>query len=146
VGGVIHVVINNQVGFTTNPKDARSTHYCTDIAKTVSAFVIHVNAQYPEYVDWAFQLAVDYNIKFKRDVFVGVIGYRKYGHNETDMPKFTQPLMYNKIAAIKPMANIYCDQLIAEGVITQEEIDSKIKGFKDMMQVAFDKAASGTLS
>jgi len=144
VGGVIHVVINNQVGFTTNPEDARSTHYCTDLAKTLNGFVIHVNAQYPEHVDWAFQLAVDYNHKFKRDVFVDVVGYRKFGHNEQDMPHFTQPLMYKKVDQIKPMVNIYCDQLISEGVITQEEIDTKIDEIKGRLQKAFDKAASGT--
>jgi 2-oxoglutarate dehydrogenase E1 component len=145
VGGTIHVVFNNQVGFTTNTRDSRSTHYCTDVAKTLNAFVIHVNAQNPEYVDWAFQLAVEYNLKFKRDVFVDVIGYRKFGHNEQDMPQFTQPIMYKKIAEITPMWKLYCDQLIGEGVVTQGEIDKKIAVYKDTMFAAFDKAGTENL-
>jgi len=145
VGGVIHVIVNNQVGFTTNPIDSRSTKYCTDLAKTLSALTIHVNAQYPEYVDYAFKLAVDYNHKFKRDVFIDVIGYRKLGHNEQDLPQLTQPLMYSKIAKIKPMHQLYCEQLIGEGVVTQEEIDAKVIGFRNKMQTAFDLATSGNL-
>jgi len=145
VGGTIHVVFNNQVGFTTNPKDSRSTRYCTDVAKTLNAFVIHVNAQRPDYVDWAFQLAVEYNLKFQRDVFVDVIGYRKFGHNEQDMPQFTQPMMYKKIANVVPMHKLYCDELIAEGVVTQAEIDGKIAVYKEKMFTAFDKAGTGDL-
>lgn len=145
VGGSIHVVINNQVGFTTDPSDARSTEYCTDVAKTLSAFVIHVNAQSPEHVDWAFKLAVEYNVKFRKDVFIDLIGYRKYGHNEQDMPKFTQPLMYKKIEKIEPMWKLYCNQLIKEGVIDQAGIDARIEGFREVMQKGFDNASSGNL-
>ena len=140
VGGTIHVITNNQVGFTTNPVDARSSQYVTDLAKTINGFVIHVNADRPEYVDYAFKLAVDYRNKFKRDVFVDVIGYRKYGHNEQDMPKFTQPKMYKTIETMKPMWLKYCEQLINEGFITQEKIDEKIAGYKSMMQEALDKS------
>lgn len=114
VGGAIHLVVNNQIGFTTNPVDSGSGKYCTDIAKAVEAPIIHVNADDPEAVTFACELALDYRQKFKHDVFVDIVGYRRFGHNELDMPKFTQPLTYNLIARKKPALDAYAERLIQE--------------------------------
>lgn len=145
VGGCIHVITNNQVGFTTMTFDARSSRYCSDIAKTINGFVMHVNADDPEYVDWAFELAVEYRNKFKRDVFIDIIGYRKYGHNEQDQPLFTQPLMYKKIKPMTPMWKKYCDKLIGQGVITQDYVDGRIAHFTKIMQTALDNISAGKM-
>ncbi len=121
VGGSIHIVINNQVGFTTsNPKDARSTLYCTDIAKMVSAPVLHVNANDPEAVFFAARFAADYRNKFKRDVVIDLVCYRRHGHNEADEPSATQPGMYKVIKGLAAPSVIYANQLVAEGVITDK--------------------------
>lgn len=93
-GGVIHVVVNNQLGFTTSPIESRSTEHPTQIATTVESPIFHVNGNEPDLVDQIMRLALEYRMKFKKDVFVNIIGYRKYGHNELDQPMFTQPLMY----------------------------------------------------
>ncbi|HEY4302350.1 MAG TPA: 2-oxoglutarate dehydrogenase E1 component [Candidatus Didemnitutus sp.] len=123
-GGTVHFVINNQIGFTTDPSDSRSTRYCTDIAKSIEAPIFHVNGDDPEAVCMVAQLAVDFRVKFKRDVFVDMYCYRKHGHNETDEPSFTQPLMYKLIAAHDLVSAIYTRQLIAEGSITEAEGDA----------------------
>ena len=123
-GGTVHFVINNQVGFTTDPADARSTRYCTDIAKMIEAPIFHVNGDDPEAVCMVAQLAVDFRVKFKRDVFIDMYCYRKHGHNETDEPSFTQPALYKKIAAHEQVSAIYTKQLIAEGSITAAEGDA----------------------
>lgn len=107
VGGTIHAVFNNCIGFTTNPFDARSSRYCTDVARTTSRPVIHVNADFPEHVDFAFVLAAEFRAKFKRDIYVDVIGYRTYGHNEADQPRFTQPKYYEEIEKKIPMYKLY---------------------------------------
>ena len=117
VGGVIHVITNNQIGFTTNSEDGRSTQYCTDLAKMQETLIIHVNGDHPEYVDYAFDLAVDYRMKFKKDVFIDILGYRKFGHNEQDNPKFTQPYMYDEISQKLPMWKEHCKDLIDEGSV-----------------------------
>lgn len=96
-GGMIHIVANNQIGFTTLPKDSRSGLYCTDLAYTIQAPVIHVNADEPDLVDRVITLAVQYRNKFKKDIFVDLVGYRRFGHNEQDQPRFTQPYIYEKI-------------------------------------------------
>ena len=116
-GGTIHIVINNQVGFTTNYLDARSSSYCTDVAKVTLSPVLHVNADDAEAVVHAMSFALDFRMQFGRDVFIDLLGYRKYGHNEGDEPRFTQPVLYKIIASHKNPRDIYAEKLIAEGVI-----------------------------
>jgi 2-oxoglutarate dehydrogenase E1 component len=120
-GGTIHIVVNNQVGFTTNYLDARSSTYCTDVAKTTLCPVFHVNGDDIEAVVQTIKIAVEYRQQFNRDVFIDLLGYRKYGHNEGDEPKFTQPKLYKAIAAHPTPREIYLQQLISEGVLTAEE-------------------------
>jgi 2-oxoglutarate dehydrogenase E1 component len=120
-GGTVHFVINNQIGFTTDPRDSRSTRYCTDIAKLVEAPIFHVNGDDPEAVCMVAQLAVDFRVQFKRDVFVDMYCYRKHGHNETDEPSFTQPALYRKIAAHKQVSALYTRQLVEAGTISESE-------------------------
>ncbi|HET7535407.1 MAG TPA: 2-oxoglutarate dehydrogenase E1 component, partial [Candidatus Didemnitutus sp.] len=123
-GGTVHFVINNQVGFTTDPADSRSTRYCTDIAKSIEAPIFHVNGDDPEAVCMVAQLAMDYRVRFKRDVFIDMYCYRRHGHNETDEPSFTQPLMYRTIAAHELVSAIYTKQLVAATTITPAEGDA----------------------
>jgi 2-oxoglutarate dehydrogenase E1 component len=116
-GGTIHIVINNQVGFTTNYLDARSSTYCTDVAKVTLSPVLHVNADDAEAVVHAMSFALDFRMQFGRDVFIDLLGYRKYGHNEGDEPRFTQPVLYKIIAKHQNPRDIYAEKLLAEGVI-----------------------------
>lgn len=121
VGGTIHIIVNNQVGFTTNYLDGRSSTYCTDVAKTTLCPVFHVNGDDVEAVLQAVEIAVEYRQVFNRDIFIDLLCYRKYGHNEGDEPKFTQPHLYNLIAKHPNPKDIYLKQIVQEGVITQEE-------------------------
>jgi 2-oxoglutarate dehydrogenase E1 component len=121
-GGTIHLVINNQVGFTTDPQQSRSTTYCTDIAIGAQSPVLHVNGDDPEACIWALQLALNYRQKFRRDVFVDMLCYRKHGHNEGDDASYTQPLMARQIAGHKSVATQYAERLVKDGVITAAEV------------------------
>ncbi len=141
-GGTIHIVINNQIGFTTIPSDGRSTHYCTDIAKTFGCPVFHVNAENPEACIFATNLAVELKQKFHCDVFIDLNCYRKYGHNEGDEPAFTQPLEYALIRNKKSIREIYRDQLFQEGVLEKymaEELEEEFKrGLKQALKKVKD--------
>jgi 2-oxoglutarate dehydrogenase E1 component len=133
-GGTIHLVINNQVGFTTNYLDARSSTYCTDIAKVTLSPVLHVNADDPEAVVHAMLFALDYRMEFGGDVFIDLLGYRKYGHNEGDEPKFTQPILYKAISKHKNPRDIYAEKLKQSGVIDAnyvKELEAKYKAKLD---------------
>ena len=128
--GTIHIVVNNQIGFTTNYLDGRSSTYCTDVAKVTLSPVLHVNADDAEAVVHAALFALHFRMKFKRDVFIDLLGYRKYGHNEGDEPKFTQPLLYKAIAKHQNPRDIYADKLIKEGVVDEsyvKHIEAKYK-------------------
>jgi 2-oxoglutarate dehydrogenase E1 component len=133
-GGTVHIVINNQVGFTTNYKDARSSTYCTDVAKTTLCPVFHVNGDDIEAVVQTIVMALEYRQEFKRDVFIDLLCYRKYGHNEGDEPKFTQPKLYKAIASHPSPREIYKNQLVSENVLSKEEILQMEKKFDDMLQ------------
>ena len=119
-GGTIHIVVNNQIGFTTNYLDARSSTYCTDIAKVTLSPILHVNADDPEAVVHAVLFALDFRMEFGRDVFIDLLGYRKYGHNEGDEPRFTQPKLYKAIGEHKNTRDIYAEKLKASGVINDD--------------------------
>ncbi len=130
-GGTVHVVINNQVGFTTSRKeDVRSTEYCTDVAKFVGAPVLHVNGDDPEAVLFVSLLAMDYRYEFKKDVVIDLVCYRRRGHNETDEPSATQPLMYQKIRSLKTTRTLYAEKLVQEGVVSQEEADTMASEYR----------------
>ena len=133
-GGTIHLVINNQVGFTTSrADDARSTTYCTDVAKMIEAPIFHVNGDDPEAVAFVTRLAVDYRHEFKKDVVIDLVCYRRRGHNETDEPSSTQPLMYSVIKKHKTTRTLYAERLIAENVITKEEADRRSNEYRDAL-------------
>ena len=145
-GGTVHVVVNNQVGFTTNYLDARSSTYCTDVAKVTLSPVLHVNADDVEAVCHAMEIAIEFRMKFKRDVFIDLLGYRKYGHNEGDEPRFTQPNLYKAIAKHKNLKDIYANQLLTEGTTTKEYLAQITDEFKSMLEVEFNKAKKDTVS
>ena len=134
VGGTIRIVINNQVGFTTSKReDARSTQYCTDIAKMVQAPIFHVNGDDPEAVVFVSQLALDYRNTFKRDVVIDLVCYRRHGHNEADEPNATQPLMYQKIKKHPTPRAIYADRLASEGSVSADEAKNLADGYRDLL-------------
>ncbi len=130
-GGTVHIVINNQVGFTTSRKeDARSTDYCTDVAKMIETPIFHVNGDDPEAVAFVTALAVDYRREFHKDVVIDLVCYRRRGHNETDEPSSTQPTMYKAIRAHKTTRTLYAEKLVSEGVLSQEESDELATGYR----------------
>ncbi len=142
VGGCVHIVINNQIGFTTMPKYGRSGPYCTDVAKMLSAPIFHVNGDDPESVVHVARIATEFRQKFKKDVVIDMFCYRRYGHNEGDEPAFTQPLMYKKIKGHPSTREIYAKKLITEKVITEEESKEIIKEFNDYLEKAFEASKS----
>jgi 2-oxoglutarate dehydrogenase E1 component len=139
-GGTVHLVINNQVGFTTNYLDGRSSTYCSDVAKVVLSPVFHVNGDDVEAVVFVTQLAMEFRQKFHRDVFIDVLCYRKYGHNEGDEPRFTQPLLYKAIATHPNPREIYIDKLLSQGDINAELAKEMEKNFKQLLQEKLDEA------
>ena len=139
-GGTIHIIINNQIGFTTSPRFARSSPYPSDVAKMVEAPIIHVNGDDPEAVVYAARIATDFRLKFNRDVVIDLICYRRFGHNEGDEPSFTQPLMYKKIRSHPSTIKVYGEKLVDEGSISKEYLNSSIKKFKDLLDDQFKNA------
>ena len=133
-GGTIHIVVNNQIGFTTNYLDGRSSTYCTDVGKATLSPVLHVNSDDAEAVVHAANFALDFRMTFERDVFIDLLGYRKYGHNEGDEPRFTQPKLYKTIAKHKNPRDIYSKKLIEEGVITKDYVEKLEKEYKASLE------------
>jgi 2-oxoglutarate dehydrogenase E1 component len=134
-GGTVHFVVNNQIGFTTSdPRDVRSTLYCTDVAKMIEAPIFHVNGDDPEAVHLVTQIAMDFRKEFKRDVVVDLVCFRRLGHNEQDEPFVTQPLMYKKITQHPGTRKLYADKLIAQGVITVEEPEQMIRDYRQALE------------
>jgi 2-oxoglutarate dehydrogenase E1 component len=133
-GGTLHVVLNNQVGFTTSrQEDARSTEYCTDVAKMVQAPIFHVNGDDPDAVMFVTMLAMDYRYQFKKDVVIDLVCYRRRGHNETDEPSATQPLMYSKIKSHKSTRTLYAQKLIAQGVVSHDEASDMVARYRESL-------------
>ncbi|TCT03385.1 2-oxoglutarate dehydrogenase E1 component [Paralcaligenes ureilyticus] len=134
-GGTLHIVINNQIGFTTSdPRDTRSTLYCTDVVKMIEAPVFHVNGDDPEAVVYVTQLALDYRLQFHHDVVVDIVCFRKLGHNEQDTPSLTQPLMYKSIGKHPGTRKVYADKLVAQGVLAEGEPDQLVKDYRQLLE------------
>ena len=141
-GGTIHIIVNNQIGFTTSPSFARSSPYPSEVAKMVQAPIFHVNGDDAESVVYCARIATEYRQKFKRDVVIDIICYRRFGHNEGDEPSFTQPLMYKKIKAQSTTLTIYGNQLIQEGVLGKEEFQNEKDNFKKFLDTEFETSKS----
>ncbi len=139
-GGTIHVIINNQIGFTTAPEESRSSPYSTDVAKMVQAPVFHVNGDDPEAVARVVQLAFDYRQQFGKDVVIDMFCYRRHGHNESDDPSYTQPILYRKIKQQRSVATLYSEKLVREGVVDEEHIASLRKELKRRLEKGFNEA------
>ena len=138
--GTIHIVVNNQIGFTTNYLDARSSTYCTDVAKVTLSPVLHVNADDAEAVVHAMLFALDFRMQFGRDVFIDLLGYRKYGHNEGDEPRFTQPKLYKAIAKHDNTRDIYAEKLVKDGIIEKDYIQKLEKDYKDNLEDSLESS------
>ncbi|KAF2137577.1 uncharacterized protein K452DRAFT_235498 [Aplosporella prunicola CBS 121167] len=139
-GGTIHIIVNNQIGFTTDPRFARSTPYCSDLAKAIDAPVFHVNGDDVEAFNFVCQMAADYRAQFKKDVVIDMVCYRKQGHNETDQPFFTQPLMYKRISQHEPSLNKYVNKLLEEGTFTKEDIEEHKNWVWGMLEESFSRS------
>ncbi|AMD19684.1 HCL467Cp [Eremothecium sinecaudum] len=136
-GGTIHVIENNQIGFTTDPRSARSTLYPSDIAKAIEAPIFHVNANDVEAITFIFNLAAEWRAEFHTDVIIDVVGWRKHGHNETDQPAFTQPVMYKRISEQRSVFDVYEEKLLSEGTMTKKEIDEHVKWVWNVFEEAY---------
>jgi 2-oxoglutarate dehydrogenase E1 component len=143
-GGTVHLVVNNQIGFTTNPNEARSSRYCTDVAKMIEAPIFHVNSDNPELACMAAELALEFRQQFATDVVIDMVCYRRHGHNEADEPAFTQPLLYQKISRKEATGEIYGRKLIAEGTITEDEREAIRKEYTDALEASLEKAKKKT--
>jgi 2-oxoglutarate dehydrogenase E1 component len=139
-GGTIHIIVNNQIGFTTSPRFARSSPYPSDVAKMVEAPIIHVNGDDPEAAVYAARIATDFRLKFNRDVVIDLICYRRFGHNEGDEPSFTQPLMYKKIRSHPTPVSVYGEKLINDQIISKDYLSTSIKNFKGLLDEQFKTA------
>ena len=159
--GTVHIVANNQIGFTTDPRYSRSSPYCTDVGRVVNAPIFHVNADDPEAVMLVANIAAEWRSTWQRDVVIDLVGYRKFGHNEIDEPMFTQPIMYSIIKVGKDIISlgknlkhslqkhpnvldIYSKKLIAEGVATKEEVQAVVDKYDKICEEAFKKASEET--
>jgi 2-oxoglutarate dehydrogenase E1 component len=142
-GGTIHVIVNNQIGFTTAPSDARSTVYCTDVAKMIQVPIFHVNGEDPEATVFVTELALEFRQKFHTDVVIDMYCYRRHGHNEGDEPSFTQPIMYAKIRERPTLSEVYTEQLILRGDLTADETEAIDKEFQDKLQSALEEVRTG---
>lgn len=139
VGGTIHIVVNNQIGFTTAPENSRSTEYCTDIAKFIGAPIFHVNGDDPEACDWVARLAVDFRQKFRKDVVIDLICYRRRGHNEGDDPSMTQPYMYDVIDTKRSVRKSYTESLIGRGDISLKEAEDALRDYQGQLERVFNE-------
>ncbi|XP_039748791.1 2-oxoglutarate dehydrogenase, mitochondrial isoform X2 [Pararge aegeria] len=142
--GTVHIVANNQIGFTTDPRHSRSSAYCTDVARVVNAPIFHVNSDNPEAVMHVCNVAAEWRATFHKDVVIDIVSYRRNGHNEVDEPMFTQPLMYQKIRKTKPVLEKYADQLITEGVVTAEEVKDVKDKYDKICEEAYNQAKQET--
>jgi 2-oxoglutarate dehydrogenase E1 component len=142
-GGTIHVIINNQIGFTTSPTDARSTTYCTDVAKMIQVPIFHVNGEDPEAAVYVAELALEFRQTFHKDVVIDLYCYRRHGHNEGDEPSFTQPLMYSKIKDRPTLSEVYTEQLIMRGDLTVDETEAIDADFQGKLQAAQQEVRTG---
>jgi 2-oxoglutarate dehydrogenase E1 component len=142
VGGTIHLIINNQIGFTTSPQHSRSSIYCSDVAKTVQAPIFHVNGDDPEACVRVARLAFEYRQRFHKDVVIDMVCYRRHGHNEGDDPSYTQPLMYKAIAERRSVRKLYVEALVKRGELTVEEAEGALADFQGKLQAALDDARS----
>ncbi len=139
VGGTVHLVINNQLGFTTNPEAARSSHYCTDVAKMVQSPILHVNGDDPEACARVAHLAFAYRQQFNKDVVIDLVCYRRHGHNEGDDPSYTQPAMYRRINDLRSVRKLYTEALIKRGDLSLEEAEEALEDFRRRLQTALDE-------
>ncbi|MCV7017572.1 multifunctional oxoglutarate decarboxylase/oxoglutarate dehydrogenase thiamine pyrophosphate-binding subunit/dihydrolipoyllysine-residue succinyltransferase subunit [Mycolicibacterium aichiense] len=138
-GGTIHIIVNNQIGFTTSPQDSRSSEYCTDVAKMVGAPIFHVNGDDPEACVWVARLAVDFRQKFKKDVIIDMLCYRRRGHNEGDDPSMTQPYMYDVIDTKRGVRKTYTEALIGRGDISMKEAEDALRDYQGQLERVFNE-------
>lgn len=142
--GTIHIVVNNQIGFTTDPRHSRSSPYCTDVARVVNAPIFHVNSDDPESVMHVCRVAAEWRATFHKDCIIDIVSYRRNGHNEIDEPSFTQPLMYKRIRQTKPVLDLYANKLIEEGCVTAEEVKSVRDKYDKICEDALEQAKTET--